>query len=133
MDLVEHVAKALHDGWMQYQEHQGVVYGPEKVRGVTHPHLVEWNQLKEDVESQNQDRFQAALILYEYANGSITEANLREKIHAFWLLWEKIHGTAKEHKHAKPYPEAHPDGPGEHADQAALIWPILKSIPSEFQ
>ncbi|MFO1004287.1 MAG: RyR domain-containing protein, partial [Planctomycetaceae bacterium] len=65
MDLVEQIAVNLHEGWMQYKKSKGVTYGPERTAS-THPHMLKWDELP-DVESKNQDRFIAALILDAYS------------------------------------------------------------------
>lgn len=125
MDLVEQIAAKLHEGWMQPKIEAGFTYGPDRTNS-THPHLVGWNEL-DDIEAQNQDRFQAALILQAYSHNSITRENLPAAIHNAWVVWENLHGVS--HPHALPYEEAHAKkGPQEHAVQADLVWPILEGI-----
>ena len=126
MDLVEQIAAKLHEGWMQHKQSAGFTPGPERT-DTTHPHLVDWTELN-DIEAQNQDRFQAALILHAYSQQNITHENLPAMIHNFWVVWEQVHGVS--HRHAQAYEEAHPNGADEHAIQADLIWPILQAIES---
>ena len=80
---IEVIAKALHDGWMEYKQRvEGFSFASESDwENKKHNHLVPWEYLNFDVEAQNQDRFQAAMILQAWRNGKITKQNLPEKIH----------------------------------------------------
>lgn len=131
-NYLEDIAKALHDGWVQYKiEIEEFSFAPLPDWGnKKHNHLVPWEYLNFDVEAQNQDRFQATLILQDWREGKITKQNLPIKIHTFWALWEKIHGGHKM-GHDRPYVKAHPEGDiknKEHEMQAELVWPILQVI-----
>lgn len=121
MDLLETIAEQLHEGWWLYKKEQGVVYGPTR-SATTHPHLLSWDDLK-DVEAQNQDRFQAALILSAWWRNELTYDTLPAAIHNAWVIWEQLHKN--NHPHAQPFAEAHPSDPQEHAVQARLIWRLL--------
>ena len=121
MDLLEQIAEKLHVGWMQARQRAEVIYGPSRT-ATSHPHLVYWNNLG-DIEAQNQDRFQAALILRAWASQEVTKEALPALIHDSWVIWEQVHGRF--HRHALPFQQAHPNGPDEHAGQAELVWAIL--------
>lgn len=120
MDKLERVAQELHEGWREYKSERRWVYGPTRTSN-THPHLIAWHQL--DNESQNQDRFIAAILLREFADGNLTSEILPAAIHDGWTLWERIHGRS--HPHALPYAEVHAEDPGEHAVQAARVAAVL--------
>jgi hypothetical protein len=122
-DPLENVAEALHEGWMEYRLAQGCVLGPERT-ATTHPHLCPWSEL--DRESQNQDRFIAAVLLDRWVSKSLTIEQLPEAIHDAWCRWVFLEGRA--HAHAQPFAVAHRETSDDHAVQAARIEPILRSL-----
>ena len=121
MDRLEQVAKELHDAWREHQSQQGRVLGPERTAR-THPHLVPWSQL--DRESQNQDRFIAAVILDGSMRGSLTSDQLPRAIHDAWCRWIQLAGRT--HPHAKPFEIAHSAGSEEHELQARRLESLLR-------
>jgi cation transport regulator ChaB len=120
MDKLELVAQALHEGWRSYHVATGRRYGPVR-SATTHPHLVAWSSL--DTESQNQDRFIAALLLRDWAEGRLAPGQLPAAIHDAWTCWEHLQGNV--HPHAGPFAEVHAEGEDEHAVQAALVEVLL--------
>src|SRR5690554_4796968 len=88
MDLLEAIAAALHEGWLKDLDAKGFRYSPERNREKRlHPHFVPWSAL--DTEAQNQDRFQAAVLLREWKEGHLAQDNLPERIHEAWRVWEQ--------------------------------------------
>ena len=129
MDLLESVAAKLHEGWMVYQKSNGREFGPER-NEKTHPHMLSWEKLSEtgcEIETLNQDRFQAALILDAYRQKKITRESLPEFIHSSWVTWEELHHVSGKalHKHAYSYRFVHIDGAQEHEVQATLVWDLI--------
>jgi len=122
---LETIAALIHQGWMDYQRAKAVVLGPERT-ATTHPHLRPWQEL--DTESQNQDRFIAAVILYKWQHGRLGREDLPAALHEAWADWSRL--QCENHHHARPYAQAHADGDDEHTRQAALIAPILQDITS---
>lgn len=122
-DDFEKVAAALHQGWVDFKTSQGVVHGPERTDS-THPHLVDWSEL--DAGSRNQDRFIAAVLLRDWKRGALGFSELPAAIHNAWVDWSML--CEENHPHARPYHQAHADGPGEHARQAELVAPLIGEI-----
>lgn len=120
---LEAIAMLIHQGWMDYQRAKGVVWGPQRT-SATHPHFLSWQDL--DTESQNQDRFIASVVLYDWRHGRLQRAQLPAAIHEAWADWSWLQN--EHHPHARPYDEAHADGDDEHTRQAALIAPFLPGV-----
>lgn len=115
-DVLEEVAKLLHQGWVEYQTDIGVVYGTAHTV-TSHPQVVEWDQL--DSATQNQNRFIAAQIVGAWSRGSLAPDDFDAAIHNAWAL--AVFAIGGGHPHAIPYHQAHPDGPAEHRIQSALV------------
>jgi hypothetical protein len=122
-DLLERVASGLHEGWREYHEARGRVFGAERTP-TTHPHLVPWEKL--DHSSQNQDRFTASLILDEWARGTLAPNDLPGAIHEAWRRYTLVQG--RKHPHAQPFALAHPSGGEDHEAQAASIRLLLDLV-----
>jgi len=122
MDKLEKVAEQIHEGWREYQTQLGRVFGPER-NDRTHPHMIPWSQL--DNESQNQDRFIAAIVLDEWSRGRLTCDQLPRAIHDTWSRWVRLQGRT--HPHANPFEIVHPTGSDEHQLQAQRLEPLLRS------
>lgn len=122
---LEAIAAALHQGWMDCEHAHGVVYGPERT-ATTHPHYLPWPSL--DTDSQNQDRYIAAVLLHDWQRGELAVADFPAAIHDAWAEWSRLQG--ENHRHARPYAEAHRDGDDEHTRQAVRVALLLGLTPA---
>lgn len=118
--VLEEIAELLHNGSREYELHRMVTIDAEAaetecVRGI------EWNEL--DTASKNLYRFIAAQIVGAWSRGVLAPDDFKAAIHNAWALAATALGG--EHAHARPYHQAHLDGPGEHAIQAELITKYL--------
>lgn len=117
LNPLDGLAEILHDKWCEWKSGQGV----------PHNHLGPWMNKK--VHEQNQDRYQAALILHGWLSGKITRENLPEVIHETWREWMKLTGIKKSYD--RPFEEIHGPGKdaGEHPIQAPKVYEYLMTLP----
>jgi hypothetical protein len=119
-DRIEQVAQTLHDAWWEYKRNQGFTLGPRDMARKTHPHLMHWESM--DIESRNQERFQASVLLAPRVQ-TLNDVAPSE-IHEAWRLWEQVH--RRQHPHDQPFSEAHAQDVCEHEAQAAKVNELLR-------
>ena len=126
--LIDELAKAIHDGWWEYQKSKGRVYGPDPT-DKTHPHMLPWHKC--GLANNNQDRYQACRVLHFLGKSPGLELKTDETTHAVARLLHqasvevmKLQGRG-DHEHCGPWEQKHKDDPAEHEFQAARVRDLL--------
>lgn len=118
LKLIEEIAKAIHDGWLEEKRRLCYKFGPRDEENRTHPHFVPW----EELESKDQDRFWAAMIIQDWV--MFGKRPIRSKdMHEAWKFWPRLNGV--KHPHDEPFEVVHAHGSLEHELQAELVNKIL--------
>ena len=96
---IEYIAEHLHEAWRLARTEAGWVYGTTKsVECKTHPHLIPWATLREDVEGWNHqqaENLQQCLALFDYVIEVAPFGNaLVDKLaRAYWRLHSDVFGA----------------------------------------
>jgi hypothetical protein len=130
---IERIGAELHQAWMDFRVE---TMGMEEAQ--KHKHFTPWRELHSaegGVETMDQDRFVASLVLLAFAQTRIPDcAALAPLIHNSLQLWIRLTGEKLQVYHV-PYGES--DNPAinewmkkERTMQAGRVWPILHEIPN---
>jgi hypothetical protein len=132
--VTERVAEAIHDGWWIAMQARGYSLGPRDRENRTHPHLLPWSACGPD--NNNQDRFEAALVLHYLHGREGTDPSVRPtddevaaQIHDAWVEYMMVEGRG-DHPHAHHRWEDHDDaGRTEHLEQARQVLRVWEDRP----